>query len=344
MDLGIRGKTALVTGASMGIGRGIANALAREGVRLAVVARRRNLLEDLEKELGAKLVIIEQDFMQEGAPQKIAAGGARRAGLGRDPGQQRRRQPPLRRSTRSEAQWHEALTLNFTRQRQLAHQLLAQMMARKWGRIVNITGKSEPEGINGAFCAKAAMHAWAKGLSREVGKHGITVNSIPPGRIMQRADPAQLHARVPQVAERARDPGGRIRPARGHRQPGVLPRLAARALHHRRGDPGRRRAAEIPVLKMILRSSSRLLSIALPCAAQAYPDQADRAAWFPSRRAAARRSSRAAVASEMAKGLGQQIVIENKRGRRRQRRRCRRWRAPTRRLHADHRRTSARWR
>ena len=183
MDLGIRGKTALVTGASMGIGRGIATALAREGVRLAVVARRRNLLEELEKELGQQLVIIEQDFLQPGAPESIAekalaglgsveilinnAGGSRKFTL-----------------ESSEEQWEEALTLNFTRQRQLAHRLLPQMMAGKWGRIVNITGKSEPEGLNGAFAAKAAMHSWAKGLSREVGKHGITVNSIPPGRIM----------------------------------------------------------------------------------------------------------------------------------------------------------------
>jgi 3-oxoacyl-[acyl-carrier protein] reductase len=183
MDLGIRGKTALVTGASMGIGRGIASALAREGVRLAVVARRRNLLEELEKELGQKLVIIEQDFLQPGAAESIAekalaglgsveilinnAGGSRKFTL-----------------DSSEAQWEEALTLNFTRQRQLAHRLLPQMMARNWGRIVNITGKSEPEGLNGAFAAKAAMHSWAKGLSREVGKHGITVNCIPPGRIM----------------------------------------------------------------------------------------------------------------------------------------------------------------
>jgi 3-oxoacyl-[acyl-carrier protein] reductase len=183
MDLGIRGKTALVTGASMGIGRGIASALAREGVRLAVVARRRNLLEELERELGQKLVIIECDLMEQGSDKKIAqaaldglgsvdilinnAGGSRKFTL-----------------DSSEEQWEEALTLNFTRQRQLAHQLLAQMMARKWGRIVNITGKSEPEGLNGAFAAKAAMHAWAKGLSREVGRHGITVNSIPPGRIM----------------------------------------------------------------------------------------------------------------------------------------------------------------
>jgi 3-oxoacyl-[acyl-carrier protein] reductase len=183
MDLGIRGKTALVTGASMGIGRGIASALAREGVRLAVVARRRNLLEELEKELGQQLVIIEQDFMEPGAPESIAekalaglgsveilinnAGGSRKFTL-----------------ESSEAQWEEALTLNFTRQRQLAHRLLPQMMAKNWGRIVNITGKSEPEGLNGAFAAKAAMHSWAKGLSREVGKHGITVNCIPPGRII----------------------------------------------------------------------------------------------------------------------------------------------------------------
>jgi 3-oxoacyl-[acyl-carrier protein] reductase len=183
VELDLRGKTALITGASMGIGRGIAKALAKEGVRLAVVARRRNLLEELQKETGSALVIIEQDFLQEGAPQKIAQ--AALAGLGavdilvNNAGGSRRFTLDS-----TEAQWEEAITLNFTRQRQLTHQLLAQMMARKWGRIINITGKSEPEGINGAFAAKAAMHAWAKGLSREVGRHGITVNSIPPGRIM----------------------------------------------------------------------------------------------------------------------------------------------------------------
>jgi len=183
MDLGIRGKTALVTGASMGIGRGIAAALAREGVKLAVVARRRNLLEALEKELGQKLVIIEQDFLKPGAPDVIAKAGLEGLGsvdiLINNAGGSRKFTLES-----SEEQWEEALTLNFTRQRQLAHRLLPPMMAKKWGRIVNITGKSEPEGLNGAFAAKAAMHSWAKGLSREVGKHGITVNCIPPGRIM----------------------------------------------------------------------------------------------------------------------------------------------------------------
>lgn len=187
MDLGISGKTALVTGASMGIGRGIAKALAAEGVRLALVARRMNLLEEVAGEIiaagGTAPVLIQQDFMAEDAVEQIAskalaalgsvdilvnnAGGSRH--FGKDA---------------AEEQWTEAITLNFTRQRQLAHRLLDQMIANKWGRIVNITGKSEPDGVNGAFAAKAAMHAWAKGLSREVGKAGITVNCIPPGRIM----------------------------------------------------------------------------------------------------------------------------------------------------------------
>ena len=62
MDLGIKGKTALVTGASTGIGRGVALALAAEGVKLAIVARRRNLLEEVSKEIisggGAQPVVI----------------------------------------------------------------------------------------------------------------------------------------------------------------------------------------------------------------------------------------------------------------------------------------------
>ncbi len=187
MDLQISGKTALVTGASAGIGRGIALALGAERVRLAITARRTDRLEEVAREVvargGPAPVVIEADFMREDAPQRIA--DAALAGLGsidilvNNAGGSRKFDLDS-----TEAQWQEALTLNFTRQRQLAQRLLPQMIERRWGRIVNITGKSEPEGLNGAFCAKAAMHSWAKGLSREVGKHGITVNSIPPGRIM----------------------------------------------------------------------------------------------------------------------------------------------------------------
>ncbi len=187
MDLLISGKTALVTGASAGIGRGIALALGAERVRLAITARRADRLEEVAREIVARgghaPVVIEADFMREDAPQKIADAALARLGsvdiLVNNAGGSRKFDLDS-----TEEQWLEALTLNFTRQRQLAQRLLPQMIERRWGRIVNITGKSEPEGLNGAFCAKAAMHSWAKGLSREVGKHGITVNSIPPGRIM----------------------------------------------------------------------------------------------------------------------------------------------------------------
>jgi 3-oxoacyl-[acyl-carrier protein] reductase len=187
MDLQLTGKTALVTGASQGIGRAIAKSLAAEGVRICIAARRRELLEQVAQDIvaagGPPPHVAPLDVMQEGAPQKLAqealaalgkigilincAGGSR----------------PLPIDA-PEEKWLEAMTLNFTRVRQLSHAVFPDMIKHKWGRIINITGKSEPEGLNAAFSAKAGIHAWAKGLSREIGKHGITINCIPPGRIM----------------------------------------------------------------------------------------------------------------------------------------------------------------
>ncbi|MGZ5177298.1 MAG: SDR family NAD(P)-dependent oxidoreductase [Burkholderiales bacterium] len=188
MDLHLTGRTALVTGASMGIGRAIAKGLAAEGVKVAIAARRRNLLDELANEItaaaGAKPVIIEIDVMPDGAPRRLAA--AAQDALGRIDilvNSAGGSQPPIAVDAPEDA-WDHAMTLNFVRVRQLTHAVLPQMIAERWGRIINITGKSEPERLIAATPAKAAVHAWSKGLSREVGKHGITVNCIPPGRIM----------------------------------------------------------------------------------------------------------------------------------------------------------------
>jgi 3-oxoacyl-[acyl-carrier protein] reductase len=186
MDLKLAGRTALVTGASSGIGRAIAKGLAAEGVRTLVTGRRREELESLAREIekagGARPAIVVHDALDEGYVEAVMkgceavgpiqilvnnAGGSR--AFGKDA---------------TEQQWQEALTLNFTRHRQLTQRILPQMIEGKWGRVINITGKSEPEGVNGAFSAKAAIAAWSKGLSREVGPHGITVNCVAPGRIM----------------------------------------------------------------------------------------------------------------------------------------------------------------
>ncbi len=187
MDLQLNNKTALITGASVGIGRGIAKALAAEGVHVAISARRTDKLKELSDEIeqagGHRPVIIESDLYHEDAAARLAK--AALEGLGRvdilinNAGGSR----SFKDLHVSEEAWQEAITLNFHRPRQVADALIDQMIERQWGRIINITGKSEPEHTNGAFCAKAGMHSWAKGLSRMVGKHGITVNCIPPGRI-----------------------------------------------------------------------------------------------------------------------------------------------------------------
>src|SRR5690348_7892576 len=127
MDLQLKGRTAVVTGASMGIGRAIARGLAAEGVRLAVVARRQALLEEVAGEIkagaGTAPAIIVQDIMTADAAVRIretalaalghveilvnCAGGSRPLPIDAE-----------------EARWEEAITLNFTRQRQITHALL----------------------------------------------------------------------------------------------------------------------------------------------------------------------------------------------------------------------------
>jgi 3-oxoacyl-[acyl-carrier protein] reductase len=79
--------------------------------------------------------------------------------------------------------WLAAMELNFHAHRRLTQQVLPGMRSAGWGRIVNVTGASEPRGVNAAAPAKAALHMWAKGLSRMVAADGVTVNCVPPGRI-----------------------------------------------------------------------------------------------------------------------------------------------------------------
>lgn len=187
MDLKLSGKTALVTGASRGIGRAVALGLAREGAKLVIAARRVGLLQELAQEIsaqrGAEPLVLEVDLYQEGSAEKLAQ--AATTGLGRvdivvnAAGGSR----PFPFEATKE-QWAEGMLVNFIRLRELSHAVVPAMKARGWGRIINITGTSEPRGINAANSAKAAVHAWAKGLSRELAAHGITINSIQPGRIM----------------------------------------------------------------------------------------------------------------------------------------------------------------
>jgi 3-oxoacyl-[acyl-carrier protein] reductase len=197
VDLKLRDKTALVTGASMGIGHAIARGLAAEGVRVCVAARRSNLLEALAEDIvragGTRPHIVTIDVMEDGAPERLAKAAVAALGsvdiLINSAGGSRPASP----IDAPEDEWEEVMRLNFVRVRQLTHAVLPQMIGRNWGRVINISGKSEPSGLLAASPAKAAIHAWSKGLSREVGQRGITVNCIPPGRIMSE----QIRAKYP---------------------------------------------------------------------------------------------------------------------------------------------------
>ncbi len=187
MDLQLKGKTALVTGASsQGLGRAIALGLAREGVRVAITARRRNLLEAVADEVRAQgtadPVVLDFDLYQPDTPTRLAAAACEQLGrvdiLVNAAGGSR----PISLDASPE-RWEEAMLLNFFRLRELTHALVPQMIANRWGRIVNLTGTSEPYNINAANAAKAAIHAWSKGLSRQIAEHGVTINCIQPGRI-----------------------------------------------------------------------------------------------------------------------------------------------------------------
>jgi 3-oxoacyl-[acyl-carrier protein] reductase len=187
MNLGLKGRTALVTGASQGIGRSIAKALAMEGVMVIGAARRTALIEELSAEAqlagGMPIRAMHVDMMDPGAVSGLA-----RDALDLAPGRLdilvnaagASRPVP----TDAPAQeWEDAMRLGFLAPRALAHDLLPAMQANNWGRIVNITGTSEPRFLSASTPAKAALHVWSKGLSRETARDGVTINCIQPGRI-----------------------------------------------------------------------------------------------------------------------------------------------------------------
>jgi len=187
MDLHLTGKTVLVTGASsIGLGRAIALGLAREGARLAISARRGDLLRERAQEIkdvsGLEPAVIEADLYDPATPARLAAAARERLGrvdiLINAAGGSR----PISFDAPADA-WEEAMMLNFFRLRELTHALVPGMVEHGWGRIINLTGSSEPHIINAANSAKAAIHAWSKGLSRQIAKAGVTINCIQPGRI-----------------------------------------------------------------------------------------------------------------------------------------------------------------
>lgn len=208
MDLKLNGRSCLITGATSGIGRGIARLLAGEGVRLALAGRNVSALAELRDELaaqGGEVTVCIGDVSIKAGVEAVASKA--RDGLGRVEmlvnnagGSRPLALPEGQIDVKDDEVWEASFALNFTAARTLTAILAPEMASAGWGRIINVTGAVIAGQINAATPAKAALQSWSKSLATQLAPRGVTVNCVAPGRIHSRQIDEGLH---PTEASRA---------------------------------------------------------------------------------------------------------------------------------------------
>jgi 3-oxoacyl-[acyl-carrier protein] reductase len=188
MDLGLRGKNALVCGASSGLGLAIARELAREGANVALVARRESELlahcEAITAETGVRAVPVPADLSQPDAPARVAAAATDALGSVDICVANAGGPPSTVFESTTDEQYQSAITLNLMASVRLAHAVVPGMRARKWGRMIfmsSFVAKQPMVGLILSNTARAGLLGFAKTLASEVGRDGVTVNSVLPG-------------------------------------------------------------------------------------------------------------------------------------------------------------------
>ncbi|MFN2459202.1 MAG: SDR family oxidoreductase [Candidatus Velthaea sp.] len=200
MDLGIAGKRALVCAASKGLGRGCAEALAREGVAVTIVARNPEALEraarEIEAACGSRVTAVAAD---------VTTAGGRASALAACPDpdiliNNAGGPPPGNFRDWTREDWIRAVDANMLAPIEFIKSTIDAMMARRFGRIVNITSGAVKAPIpilglsNGA---RSGLTGFIGGLARDVARHGITINNLLPGAF----DTDRLRATVQKEAE-----------------------------------------------------------------------------------------------------------------------------------------------
>jgi len=215
MDLGLQGKTALVLGGSKGLGRGVADALAGEGVAVAVIARGKEALDKAVAEIsarGGRAIGLTADTSDWPTIENAAKSARDQLGpidilLNNSGGP-----PPARvigiAPELWEAQFRGMVLVYF----RLTEILLPEMRKRGWGRILNVASESVIQPIPQIAISntlRAAVVGWAKTLANEVARDGVTVNTLLPGAFetdrvlqVQRANSAQQGVSMEDLAQR----------------------------------------------------------------------------------------------------------------------------------------------
>ena len=182
----LHGKRALITGASGGIGKAIAQALHQQGATVLLAGRRKEALEELLKKFSERAYFVVSDLedsksvetMLESAKSTIQGIDilVNNAGLTRD-------NLCLR---MKDEEWQTVIDVNLTATFRLSRAVLRSMMKSRWGRIINITsvvGSVGNPGQSNYAASKAGMTGMSKALAAEVATRGVTVNCIAPGLI-----------------------------------------------------------------------------------------------------------------------------------------------------------------
>ena len=183
----LTGKTALVTGATGGIGAAIARALHKAGATVAISGTRAQVLEDLKAELGGERVVVlacnlsDATAVEKLVPEAEAAMGGldilvNNAGITKDGLAMRMK----------DDDWASVIDVNLTASFRLARAAMRGMMKKRWGRIVNITsvvGVTGNPGQANYVASKAGVIGLTKSLAQELAARNVTVNAVAPGFI-----------------------------------------------------------------------------------------------------------------------------------------------------------------
>ena len=186
---GLEGKTALITGASQGIGRACAVVLAQHGAKIAAAARNQAKLDELVTEIRAAggeakafvLDVASEDSIKATAKAVIAHYGSvdvlvNNAGITKDGLLLRMRRPD----------WDDVLNTNLTGAFLMSQAVISSMMKSRWGRIINISSVVAQAGQAGQAnyaASKAGLIGFSKSLAKEIASRNITVNVVAPGLI-----------------------------------------------------------------------------------------------------------------------------------------------------------------
>ena len=188
MDLGLRGKVALVAAASKGLGRAVAEELAAEGVKLAICSRDAEAIESVGNEIakatGAEVLARAADVSRTADVDAFVDAALSIFGrvdilLTNSGGP-----PPGRFETLDLAAWRKAAELTLFSPVEFARRLLPGMKERRWGRILNVTSITVKQPVDNLMLSnslRAAVTGWARTLANEVGETGVTVNNLIPG-------------------------------------------------------------------------------------------------------------------------------------------------------------------